>query len=70
VHISYSDDYHGNLKYATNRSGAWAFHVVDEAGNVGQYTSLAIEDDNTIHIGYHGEDALLHAAFPMIYYSK
>ena len=40
VHISYFDYTNGDLKYATNASGAWVTIVVDSAGNVGRYNSI------------------------------
>ncbi len=42
VHISYYDSTNGALKYATNASGAWVAATVDNAGNVGWYTSIKV----------------------------
>ena len=35
VHISYFDSYNYDLKYATNKSGAWVAETVDSDGDVG-----------------------------------
>jgi hypothetical protein len=53
VHISYHDLTNGDLKYATNASGAWKTFTLDAAGTVGWYTSLAIDAAGKVHISYH-----------------
>ena len=58
-HISYYDaTIYGtpsaiyDLKYATDTSGSWVVTTVDTAGNVGQYTSIAIDSNDVVHISY------------------
>ena len=53
VHISYYDGVNGDLKYATNASGAWVIETVDTEGDVGGETSIAIGSNNNLHIGYY-----------------
>ncbi len=61
IHISYYDKDNGNLNYATNASGLWTkkdisdFLVkeIDREGDVGLYTSLAVEPSGKIHISYY-----------------
>ncbi|MBI5057657.1 MAG: hypothetical protein HZB61_13670 [Nitrospirae bacterium] len=54
VHISYYDVTNGDLKYATNASGSWVTSKINlySSGfdNTGQYTSIAIDSNNKIHI--------------------
>ena len=56
-HISYYDDDYGDLKYATLRSGEWIIETIDSVGDVGLYTSLALESrgalNPNIHISYY-----------------
>ena len=58
VHISYyeriydEDDEYGNLKYATNASGAWVTTTIDSDGVVGLYTSIAVDSSDMVHISY------------------
>ncbi|MBI5050773.1 MAG: putative metal-binding motif-containing protein, partial [Nitrospirae bacterium] len=52
VYISYRGFYPNfNLKYITNTSGSWANYTIDE-GYVGVYSSIAIDSNDNIHIGY------------------
>jgi hypothetical protein len=37
----------------TNASGLWVTQTVDSAGDVGWYTSIAIDSDNKVHISYY-----------------
>ena len=60
VHIAYSfgDQISGgrsNVKYATNRTGAWVVSRVDDADNVGRHTSLALDSNDKAHISYYDE---------------
>lgn len=65
VHISYSDPSplapnvnppgNGYLKYATNVSGEWVIHVVDDQ-NAGTFTGLAVDGQDNVHIAYHTSD--------------
>ena len=52
VHISYYDVSNGDLKYATDASGAWKTYTVDAAGDVGWNTSLALDGAGKVHITY------------------
>jgi hypothetical protein len=56
VHLSYSN---GDLRYATNASGAWVIEIVDPGPSGWSGTSLALGGDGTVRIAYHqggGED--------------
>ena len=60
VHISYRDSTNGDLKYATCSSGCtsasnWDKVSVDTTGNVGYYTSIAIDSNDAIHISYNDD---------------
>lgn len=58
-HLAYYDADNGALKYAyqdgSNRGQlqAWQIETVDEAGNVGQYSSLALDGQGDPHIAYY-----------------
>ena len=39
-----------DLKYATNASGSWVITTVDSSG--GEYTSIALDSSNKVHISY------------------
>ncbi len=56
-HISYYDFDNGSgagkLKYATrSTSGGWSIETVDSAGDVGAYTSIALDSSGRPHISY------------------
>jgi hypothetical protein len=55
--ISYYDLSNGALKYASNgisgSKGAWATEIVDNAGNVGGFTSTVLHSSNRPHISYY-----------------
>ena len=58
VHISYRDGSAPGLKYATCSSGCttasnWDIVSVDTAGNVGSYSSIAIDSNDAVHISYY-----------------
>jgi len=53
VHISYYDETNGDLKYATNASGAWVTETVDSTGTTGLYTSIAVDADGIPCIVYY-----------------
>ena len=60
VHIAYSfaDQISGgrsNVKYATNRTGAWVVSRVDAAEHVGRHASLALDSNDQAHIAYYDE---------------
>jgi hypothetical protein len=43
IHVAYHDKTNKALKYATNKGGKWATHVVDKVGTgVGRYTTITI----------------------------
>jgi hypothetical protein len=42
-HISYYDSDNGDLKYATLDGGEWTIETIDSTGDVGLYTSIALE---------------------------
>ena len=53
VHISYySGTSATSLKYATNSSGSWVVTEVDNLGDAGEYTSIALDSSGYPHIGY------------------
>lgn len=52
LHVAYYDRTSGRLKYANNSGGLWKVSVVDEDGNTGLYTSIAIGADGNPHIAY------------------
>lgn len=52
LHISYRDELNNDLKYATNASGTWQTQAIDTNGNVGMYTSIAVDSGNKVHIAY------------------
>ena len=52
AYISYYDATAQALKYATNASGSWVASTVD-SGNVGQYTSIAIDSTQRAYISYY-----------------
>ncbi|MDX1812115.1 MAG: CFI-box-CTERM domain-containing protein, partial [Gammaproteobacteria bacterium] len=57
VHVSYLYEYFNNvaekqLRYVTNASGSWQAEAVDASGLVGEYSSIAIDSNNTVHISY------------------
>ncbi|MCP4673998.1 MAG: Ig-like domain-containing protein [Deltaproteobacteria bacterium] len=52
LHLSYRDSY--SLIYATNASGPWIHQTVDNASV--RSTSIAIDTDGHVHIGYETEE--------------
>jgi hypothetical protein len=59
LHVSYYDDFYGNLKYATCAAGCddaanWRTATVDaDAASVGHYTSLAVDASGRLHVSYY-----------------
>jgi len=56
----------GDLKYATNKSGAWQTYTIDDGGggseegrgNVGLFSTIAVDSQDKVHIAYHDESEL------------
>lgn len=61
MHVSYYDDQNDRLKYATKvvgQNGDWQKMIVDdpeEPGDVGQYSSVAADNNGRVHISYYEE---------------
>jgi len=55
LHLAYYDWYGAYLCYATNQSGEWAYEIVDEDGDVGHYSAVAVDTDGRVHIAYNLE---------------
>jgi hypothetical protein len=68
VHLSYYADDEGDLRHATNAGGSWEVTPIDIAGDVGRYSSIAVDLHGEIHIAYlawkadEGEGALKYAS--------
>jgi hypothetical protein len=75
VTLRYDDDgtpyKDGDLKYATNTSGSWVTSMIDDSlGNAGEYTSIAIDSNNNVHISYYNRtngDLNYATSIPKIY---
>ena len=57
VHVSYFDLTNADLKYATcaascTTATSWQTAAVDQAGDVGDYSSLAVDGDGRVHVSY------------------
>jgi hypothetical protein len=70
VHISYLSRHEYNnppyvveyhLNYATNKSGTWVKTVIDRTVHWGNYSSIAVDSNNKIHISYDDFDDLKYA---------
>jgi hypothetical protein len=57
AHISYYDSVSGNLKYANNSTGAWITQTLDDAADVGRYSSLALDSGGHLHIAYYDAES-------------
>jgi hypothetical protein len=58
LHVSYLDRTNGNLRYATCAADCeaianWQAATVDADGNVGLYTSLAVDGSGRLHVSYY-----------------
>jgi len=64
-HISYYDALRGTLKYAFKDASGWHSQAVDYEGDVGRYTSLALDANGHPHISYYDayQRGLKHAYF-------
>ena len=65
IHIVHRDVSSTGLRYATcttscSLSGSWALGIIENAGNVGQQSSLVIDSNDKLHASYydHGNSAL------------
>jgi PKD repeat protein len=52
-HISYYDSTNGDLKYARWMGSFWANQTIDSGGDVGKYTSIALDSNDYPHISYY-----------------
>ena len=68
IHLSYYADDPDDLRHATNADGSWEVTPIDIAGDVGRYSSIAVDLHGEIHIAYlawkseEGEGALKYAS--------
>jgi len=53
AHVCFYESIGDNLMYATNASGAWVSEYVDLAGDVGQYSAIAIDTGDVPYIVYY-----------------
>ena len=59
IHITYRDDTYNNLKYATKAlssaiaSSNWAVSTMDNNGNVGNFGSMVVDANDTLHVAYY-----------------
>jgi hypothetical protein len=51
-HVSYYDEANGDLRYARKSLTGWLTETVDRAGDVGWYTTLALDSSGSPHISY------------------
>jgi hypothetical protein len=51
-HISYYDGANGDLKHAWLSGGTWYTETVDSEGDVGRYTSIALDSTGHPHVSY------------------
>lgn len=61
LHISYYDDTNADLMYATcaaacTTEGGWQTAGLDQNGQVGQYTSIAVDGTGRVAVAYQGQD--------------
>jgi len=52
-HISYYDSNNNALKFAYWDGSDWQIETVDNEGDVGTWTSLALNDNGVVHISYY-----------------
>ncbi|DAC16189.1 MAG TPA: LamG domain-containing protein, partial [Candidatus Poseidoniales archaeon] len=50
--IAYYDETAGDLKRAWHTTGGWNTQTIDSQGDVGRFTSIALDSQGTIHISY------------------
>lgn len=51
--MSYYQSSSANLRYATNAGGAWQATTIDSGGDVGKFSSLAVDENDKVHISYY-----------------
>jgi ELWxxDGT repeat protein len=51
-YISYYDSMNEDLKVAYHNGSRWVFTAVDTDGRVGQFSSIAVDSMNTLHVSY------------------
>ena len=57
VHVSYYDETNGDLKYTTcaascTTAASWQTVAIDQSGDVGYFTSLALDGNGGVHVSY------------------
>src|SRR5215831_17400131 len=53
-HVSYYDEYNGDLRYASRSGGIWTAETADASSDdTGLYTSLALDASGNPHISYY-----------------
>ena len=52
-HLAYCDSGQGIVKYARWDGSSWQIEVVDNSGNVGDYLSFTLDEDDNAHISYY-----------------
>ncbi len=55
-HISYCDAEHGDLRYATKAQGRWKLSTIVSEGNVGKYSSVAVDARGRVGIVFYDQD--------------
>jgi len=66
-YVDFHQWYTGKVKYATNLDGQWRTTFIDKADAVGDYLDIALDDQETVHVAYSGENAVWHTYFPIDY---
>jgi hypothetical protein len=46
------DATNGNLKYVSNKSGSWNSSIIDQDGDVGKFSSIAVDSEDNARITY------------------
>lgn len=61
IYISYYDATNGDLKYAAKTTGGWSTYTIDGeiSGNVGRFTSIAVDSSGSLHISYYDVTGIL-----------
>ncbi len=67
VHAAFFQDDSYDLYYVTDLGGSLRQTLIDGEGVVGQYPSMVLDQQGTVHITYFGESALWYATFPAGY---